>query len=614
MDKKSLLLRLAKSEKFEFAMVKDHFEDKHMAEVGFLMRVLITFLVFVLMNVRAFSQDVEQVVKAPMLITNGGFNVSQIAYYSPDSVAMGNDYACYLSGNFNASLFGVIQLPFSFAYTNNQATASLPQPFNRFSLSPSYRWITTHLGYGAMSFSPYTLSGHEFLGGGVELAPDNGFRFSALYGRFRKAVSVDSIGEQTPSPRRMGGGIMIGYDGDRLAVSVNVFKAKDQISSIDWTDDPAFEGVKPGDNLAGSMRLSYRTENGFLMMGEYGVSAINRDISSSDSLATDFGDHLFNGNGDVTVHHAFKMAIAQTTSLGRIGASYERVQPNYTTFGAYYFTNDFENITANLSSTLYKKVTIGLDAGYQRDNLENQKTNTAKRAIYSANISAPVTNRLSLGVAFSNVQSYMHIKDIYDEVTRSNEYQDLDTLSFTQLNRSLSVNAGYVLRATEQQRQNLNAVFSCQEASEQQSDDRRYVGSRIYNSTLSYLFAVTPSRLSMAATVNHNQNSMPGMTMHVLSYNVSVQKVFVKQFRTAFTGTYSNSFNADDAIANIVNLRLTGGYALKKRHNFNLSLAMVNNQAQRGHTTNYSVNLSYSYVFDMKLERGKDRLNFEGHF
>jgi hypothetical protein len=178
----------------------------------------------------------------------------------------------------------------------------------------------------------------------------------------------------------------------------------------------------------------------------------------------------------------------------------------------------------------------------------------------------------------------------------------------------LSVDAGYVLRATEQQRQNLNAVFSCLEASEQQSDDRRYVGSRIYNSTLSYLFAVTPSRLSMAATVNHNQNSMPGMTMHVLSYNVSVQKVFVKQFRTAFTSTYSNSFNADDAIANIVNLRLTGGYALKKRHNFNLSLAMVNNQAQRGHTTNYSVNFSYSYVFDMKLERGKDRLNFEGHF
>jgi hypothetical protein len=89
-------------------------------------------------------------------------------------------------------MFGVINLPFSFAYTNNQATANLPQPFNRFSLSPSYRWVTTHIGYGNMSFSPYTLSGHEFFGGGIELAPDNGFRFAALYGRFRKAVEPGS--------------------------------------------------------------------------------------------------------------------------------------------------------------------------------------------------------------------------------------------------------------------------------------------------------------------------------------------------------------------------------------------------------------------------------------
>jgi hypothetical protein len=131
---------------------------------------------------------------------------------------------------------------------------------------------------------------------------------------------------------------------------------------------------------------------------------------------------------------------------------------------------------------------------------------------------------------------------------------------------------------------------------------------------ISYLFSVTPSRFNMSATVNHNRNSMPEMAMHVLSYNLSVQKVFAEQFRTAFTGTYSNSFKGDGAIANIVNLRLTGGYSLKKRHNFNLSLAMINNQAQRGHSTHYSANFSYSYIFNMQLLRKDKKFAFEGDF
>lgn len=177
-----------------------------------------------------------------------------------------------------------------------------------------------------------------------------------------------------------------------------------------------------------------------------------------------------------------------------------------------------------------------------------------------------------------------------------------------------SVNANYVLRATEQQRQNLNFAFSYQEAPEQQEDDRRYVGSRIYNTMLSYLFSLTPTRFTAAATVNHNQNNMPEMKMHVLSYNLSLQKVFAEQFRTAFTGTYSSTFNDDGGVADILNFRLTGGYSLKKRHNFNVSLAMVNNQAQRGHSTSYSANLSYSYIFDMRLLRTNKKFGFEGNF
>jgi hypothetical protein len=41
---------------------------------------------------------------------------------------------------------------------------------------------------------------------------------------------------------------------------------------------------------------------------------------------------------------------------------------------------------------------------------------------------------------------------------------------------------------------------------------------------------------------------------------------------------------------------------------------MINNQAQRGHSTHYSANFSYSYIFDLKVLRSNKKLGFEGNF
>ncbi|HEU5293073.1 MAG TPA: hypothetical protein VFU05_20650 [Cyclobacteriaceae bacterium] len=56
-----------------------------------------------------------------------------------------------------------------------------------------------------MTFSPYTLSGHLFKGVGVDLAPGEKFKFSAMYGRLLKAVEPDSLNENAsiPSFKRM---------------------------------------------------------------------------------------------------------------------------------------------------------------------------------------------------------------------------------------------------------------------------------------------------------------------------------------------------------------------------------------------------------------------------
>jgi hypothetical protein len=568
--------------------------------------ITLSFLVFAL-AMNAHAQDIEQILKAAPLTTSGGISFSQIGNFSPDTNQTLEPYSYFLSGNINANLYGVINLPFSFAYTNSQISSSVPQPFNRLSLSPTYKWVTAHIGYASMNFSPYTLAGHEFLGGGLELTPNKSFKIAVMYGRLKRSVNPDTLGTE-PAYRRMGGGIKLDYMNKNIDASINVFKAEDDINSITYNLTDSII-VKPQDNITAGAKVKLKMINNFSITAEYAISAMNHDISKNDSIINASSNFLIDQHGDLAYYHAFKSNISQTSKLGQIGASYERVSPNYKTLGAYYFNNDFENITANFSTSIKKRINIALDAGYQRDNLNGQKTNESSRLIYSANVNAKLNKKLNLGVSFSNLQTYVHIRDIYDQITQTNEFQNLDTLSFTQLNFTVSSNLNYIIQASKTKRQNLNIGFAYQEASQQQEDDQAFNGNQIYNSTVSYLFSLIPQRLNISTTVNYNNNIMPEMTMNVASFNLSVQKAFFEQLKVSLISSYSNSANKEGTIADIVNVRLTGGYTLRKKHNFNLSLAMVNNNGVQGNKTQYSANLSYNFMFNFQVKRKKDKLD-----
>lgn len=553
------------------------------------------------------SQDIEEVVKAPWVTANGGLTMSHIGNLSTDSSFSQQPYSFYLSGNLNTQFFDVIDMPVSFSYTNNEIDGSLPQPFNRFSMSPSYKWIKTYMGYTSMNFSPYTLSGHEFLGGGVELTPEKKIKFSAMYGRLNKAVEPDTLGTQ-PYYKRMGGGFKADYYHEKFDFSVNIFKAEDIKNSLTTNrDDSLF--VKPKDNISGSAMMRFRIYSNLTIMAEYALSFMNQDIAMADSIDGK-SNIVFDNRGDISQYDAYKTSIRQSLEIGTIGATYERVSPNYTTLGAYYFNNDFENITADFSTNIIPKVNLAMNVGYQRDDLNNQETTNSKRLIYSVNSNISASKKLSVTGSVSNVQTYIHIRDIYEQITQTNQYQNLDTLSFTQLNFTSFANINYVLQSNKQTNQNLNAGITYQQASEVQSDDSRFIGNQIYNGMLSYQYTLIPIKFNISSTVNYNYNKMPEMDMKVLSINLSTRKTFIEKINASLATTYSNSADT----INIINIRLAGGYIWLERHNFNLSLSMVNNINGVYNTIQYGVNFTYSYMFNCNLKRENKEFKFEGDF
>lgn len=68
-----------------------------------------------------------------------------------------------------------------------------------------------HAGYRNVTFSPYTLADHTFLGGGVELNPGL-LTSGAVYGRFNRAMS-SSIADPNiiPSFKSTGYAFKVGY-------------------------------------------------------------------------------------------------------------------------------------------------------------------------------------------------------------------------------------------------------------------------------------------------------------------------------------------------------------------------------------------------------------------
>mgnify|MGYP003294587075 CR=1 FL=1 len=115
-------------------------------------KILICIIQIILSN-NVFCQNIETIIKSKPITISGNVNFNTNADFLEDSL---NSYY-YLSGGLNTTIFGIVSIPISFAYSDNTLTKNLSLPFNRFSLSPNYKEYTLYLGYNSMNFSKYNI-------------------------------------------------------------------------------------------------------------------------------------------------------------------------------------------------------------------------------------------------------------------------------------------------------------------------------------------------------------------------------------------------------------------------------------------------------------------------
>lgn len=355
-------------------------------------RLIILSCLLVLCSLfKVAGQDIEQITKQKPFALSGSLGIGLGTYNVKGIPARQRDFSYIFNGAPTLSLYGV-SFPFSIVVSDQQR--SYTQPFNQYGISPTYKWITVHAGWRSLEFSPFTLAGHNFLGGGVELNPGK-LRLGFIYGRFNKAIEEDlnqplALAQQ-PAYKRTGYSAKIGLGTERNHVDVIFLNAKDDPKSL---TKPITSGIlNPSENMVLGISSKFSFLKRFVWDMDVSGSIYTRNVLSDTVENLKLGKVGFIKDL-VTLNSSTQLLTAAQTSFGynatnySIKLKYRRVDPDYKSMGAYYFETDVQNYTVEGMVRLLKgQMQVGGSFGLQNDNILHDKAVRSNRKIGSVNIS-----------------------------------------------------------------------------------------------------------------------------------------------------------------------------------------------------------------------------------
>jgi len=381
------------------------------------------------------AQDLEQVGKKDAFQVSGGLN-AYTSFYTTD---LGEPRQVPLTWGLTARLeFTIYDLQIPFSLTVSERERDFRQPFNQYGVSPRYKWVRAHLGYRNMHFSELTMSGQNFLGGGLELNPGK-FRFSGMYGRLRKEIFADTTYTVPTEPAFerwcAAGKLGIGSEGSH--VDLVLLRAWDRYDEIALAKG-GYGSAQPEENAVLGIDLAQAIGKRVRLQVDGAVSLHNlgavpdERTSTQASASNDYDSFLFNIDPSTRLGTAIKAGLSYNLRGISLATHYERIDPLFRTLGCYYFTNDVENIRGSVGVGVFKqKLRLQGSLGIQRNDLMHAAVQRVERTIGSAGINYNSGRSYSGSIDFSNFQA--DIRSVFAAAGS-------DTVSVVQISRSVNFN------------------------------------------------------------------------------------------------------------------------------------------------------------------------------
>ena len=571
---------------------------------------------FLLVPLFSFSQSIDnqsvtRVIKSKPFKVNGQISANSV-YYNANQNVNREPFTYFLQGMLNVSVFSFsMPIEYSFSNQGQNLDYELPFNYNTLSLHPSYKGITAHIGTVNMSFSPYTMNGHQFTGGGLDLALFKSLTVNAMGGELLKAINDDGNPRTTPSFSRMGYGLKTLLKKNKYSLGFTGFYARDDQNSIDSI--PEARNILPKENLVLSVQGEAKIGKNYRIQAEYASTAITQDTraNASSQTKTSLAGLFFNNRTSTEYHNAIKARFGYTLKSINLGLGYERIDPGYETLGAYFFNNDFENITLDLANTFFRnKVSLALNIGYQRDNLNNAKTNSTNRTVGSINVQATLSDKLTLVGSFSNFTTFTNTRpNQFDDVNDADLLDEqLEELNYRQLSRNAMVSMNYLLSSKKTLIQNLSINYALNDVANEQDGNVR-IGdvSSFHNASCAHTINFTESNFSISTAINATYNTVGREESTTWGPTISLGKRFLnKTLNTRFGASYNQS-NGLSGNSKVANVRLNLGYVLLEHHNFNLNaIQLFKTVEERDNLAEFTATFGYNYAFGLK----KPKFNF----
>jgi hypothetical protein len=297
-------------------------------------------------------------------------------------------------------------------------------------------------------------------------------------------------------------------------------------------------------------------------------------------------------NMTTAYYTAFKTSLAyRFTNNIRAFVEYRRIDPEYQSFGAYFFNNDVAAFTFNANANLLKnKLILRGSIGSQRDNLGNTKKHTSRRTVGSAAATVNFTQSLGIDLNYSNFSTNQS----------AGRTPLVDSLRLFQVNKTMSIMPRFTKATTNLSHfvmlnYNLMQLDDKNKRTSQQTETKTSILAANYSLGL----LKTRTNISLGANYTTVENNMYQGNMYSGTAGLA-QAVFKNKLSLNLTGAYMlNQVGGNDGTTLTGNLSAT--FRPHPKHAFNLGVYYIDN-SYSGTTTSPSFNetrgeIRYAYTF-----------------
>ncbi len=383
-----------------------------------------------------------------------------------------------------------------------------------------------------------------------------------MYGRLKKALEYDGLSQsfELLSYKRMGGAAKFGYEKNGHNVSVTYFTAKDESESLSFL--PPGADLAPQQNTAVSLSGKTSLFGSLTAEGEFALSGLTRNILAG-SETTDFGGFekwLLPTKTTTQFFRAWKASVGYTGKRASVKVAHEHVDPDYQTFGAYYFNNDLESWTVAPSFRLFGgKLSVALSTGIQRNNLDASKLNTMHRWVGSANVSFTPTAAWMFSGSYSNFTSYTNRRLQTDPFWQPSP---ADTMSFYQVAQQANLSLVHTF-GSKTLKQTLSLIGSYQVTGQQQSGVAQ-PGAEILNGNFSWSAQFTRTKTNIAFLTNYNRALQADQTTELLGPGVQFSQALLNStLRISAGSVYNRSLSGSRLTGHVLSHRAQFGWSPK---------------------------------------------------